>query len=159
MTRVIEGELDGMNLGVGIVVARFNEFVTRRLLDGALRALESRGVPSSRITVVWVPGAFEVASAGAALLARDDVDTAIALGAVIRGETAHFDFVCRAATDGVLRAGLDAGKPYTFGVITVDTVEQAFARSGDGFDNVGATSALTAIEMANLHRTIGSDRR
>lgn len=156
MTRVIEGDLDGLNLGVAVVVARFNEHVTRRLLDGALRALASRRVSPARTTVVWVPGAFEVASAGARLLARDDVDTAIALGAVIRGETAHFDWVCKAATDGVLRVGLDSGKPFAFGVITVDTVEQAMARSGEGFDNVGATSALTAIEMANLDRAAGS---
>ena len=154
MPQVLQGSLDGADFGIGIVVARFNEFVTRRLLDGALSTLSQRGVAVDRTVVAWVPGAFEVPGAGAELLRRDDVDAVIGLGAVIRGDTAHFEFVARAATDGTLRATLDAKKPFVFGVLTVDTAEQALARAGEGPDNKGSEAALTAIEMADLYRAL-----
>ena len=154
MPVTIETSLRGAGLRVGIVVARFNEFVTRKLLDGATRTLLERGVADDDITVAWVPGAFEVPGCGARMLARDDIDAVIGIGCIIRGETAHFDFVAGAATDGILEAGLRAGKPFIFGVLTVDEAEQALARAGDGPDNKGSEAALTAIEMIRVHAEI-----
>ncbi|MFT7620690.1 MAG: 6,7-dimethyl-8-ribityllumazine synthase [Planctomycetota bacterium] len=152
----LEGDLAGRELKVAVVVARFNEFVTSRLLEGALRTLKERGLHDFNITIAWVPGAFEIPATGAKLLARQNVDAVIGIGAVIRGDTAHFDYVCQGVTHGVMQAGLAASKPFIFGVLTVDTVDQAMERAGDGADNKGSEAALTAIEMTDLFRQIGS---
>ena len=133
--------LDGAGVRVGIVCGRFNDFVTERLLAGALAALEKYGTPEP--TVVWVPGAFEIPPAAKALASRSDA--VIALGAVIRGDTPHFDFVAGECASGLMRAQLDTGVPCVFGVLTVDTVGQAEERIDKGFE-----AAETAIEMAML---------
>jgi 6,7-dimethyl-8-ribityllumazine synthase len=154
MVTTIDAPLTGDGLRFAIVVARFNEHVTRRLLDGALAAFRSRGVADSALTVVWVPGAFEIPGAARRAIDCLGVDAVVALGAVIRGDTAHFEYVCRAATDGVLQAGLAAAKPVIFGVLTVDTLEQALARAADGAGNKGFEAALGALEMANVYRAL-----
>lgn len=133
--------LDGAGLRVGVVCGRFNDFVTERLLAGAVAGLEKYGAPEP--TVVWVPGAFEIPLAAKALAPR--CDAVIALGAVIRGDTPHFDFVAGECASGLMRAQLDTGVPCVFGVLTVDTVAQAEERIDKGFE-----AAETAIEMAML---------
>ena len=147
-----EASLNGLNLRIAVIAARFNERITRRLVDGALDMLLCRNVPKGSVSIIWVPGAFEIPLAGALWLARPEIDAAIGLGCVIRGETAHFDHVAGAAADGILRVSLEARKPFVFGVLTTDTLDQALARSAGGLSNAGASAALTAIEMANLAR-------
>lgn len=148
---ILEGPLDGDGLRIGIVVARFNEFITRSLLDGARRGLDGSGQRDFDRTVAWVPGAVEIPLAGQALLERGDVDAVIGLGCVIRGDTSHYDYVCKAVTEGVMATSLATKKPFIFGVLTVDRVEQATERAGDGPDNKGFEAALAAVEMARLN--------
>ncbi|MCB9834231.1 MAG: 6,7-dimethyl-8-ribityllumazine synthase [Planctomycetes bacterium] len=155
---MLEGPLDGDGLRIGIVVARFNEFVTRALLEGARRGLAETGLRDFDRTEVWVPGAVEIPLLGQALLGRDDCDAVIGLGCVIRGDTAHFDYVCKAVTEGCTRVALDAGKPFIFGVLTVDRPEQALERAGDGPDNKGFEAALAAVEMARLNALVRRPR-
>ncbi len=156
MSLRLEGDLKGRELKIAVVVARFNEFVTTRLLDGALRTLKERGVQDFDITVAWVPGAFEIPLTGAKFLENGRIDAVIGLGAVIRGDTAHFDYVCQGVTQGVMQAGLAAKKPFIFGVLTVDEVSQAMERAQDGADNKGSEAALTAIEMVDLYKQIAA---
>lgn len=156
MPIIHEGQPDGLGLSIGIVVARFNEFVTQKLLDGALRALKDQGVGDNDIHVAWVPGAFELGQGAMGLVEHLDVDGLIALGAVIRGETSHYDFVCSAATDQVWQVGLQTNRPFMFGVLTVDTPEQALERCSDGVDNKGYECALGALEMIRLRQSIAS---
>jgi 6,7-dimethyl-8-ribityllumazine synthase len=137
------GELDGSGVRVAIVCGRFNDFVTERLVDGAVAALEKYGSPEP--VVVWVPGAFEIPMAALHFAARDDVDAVIALGAVIRGDTPHFDFVAGECAAGLMRVQLDTGVPCVFGVLTTDTIEQAEERIDKGVE-----AAEVAIEMATL---------
>jgi 6,7-dimethyl-8-ribityllumazine synthase len=150
MTREIAGTEDGAGLRVGVVVARFNAFITERLLAGARGALRDCGVADGDVTVVRVPGAFEVPLAADRLASNGEVDVIVCLGAVIRGGTPHFEYVSRAVTDGVGRVMLEFGIPVAFGILTTDTVEQAVDRSGEGADNKGAEAARTAIEMARV---------
>lgn len=142
-------------LRVGIVVSRFNGEITRRLLDGALKALDEAGVTKRRLKVVSVPGAFEIPGAAARMAAGGDVDAIVCLGAVIRGETEHFEYVSATAQQGVLRVGLDSGLPVTFGVLTTQNVDQALERSGGELGNKGYEAALDAVEMADLYRKLG----
>ena len=144
--------LDGVGLRVAIVAARFNSHVTLRLLDGARRALAECGVAAADITETWVPGAFEIPVAARA--AALEADAVICLGCVIRGETAHFEHVAGQAAAGIMRVGLDTGKPVVFGVLTTDTIEQAIERAGTKAGNKGFESAVTAIEMADLLRQL-----
>ncbi len=155
---MIEGSVDGSGLRIGVVCARFNDFITERLLSGAERTLRRHGVADSDVTVVWVPGAFEVPVAARALAASGTVDAVITLGAVIRGATGHYDVVAGQCAAGVQRASLDTGVPVIFGVLTVDTIEQAIERAGTKAGNKGEESAAGAIEMANLMRTITKER-
>jgi len=143
---------DGRACGgrVAVVCAKFNGGITERLLDGVLVGLEKHGVAPGSVSVAWVPGAFELPLAALRLAGSGDVDAVIALGAVIRGETAHFDFVAGQCASGLQRAALDTGVPVVFGVLTTDTVEQALARSGEGDTNKGYEAARSALEMANL---------
>mgnify|MGYP001552556020 CR=1 FL=1 len=141
-------DMDGRH--VAIVVSRFNESVTRRLVDGALDALEKHGGARENIDVVWVPGAWELPAATRALLATERYDAIVALGAVIRGETPHFDFVAGEASRGLAEAGADFDVPVGFGLLTTDTMEQAEARAGGAFGNKGWDAALAALEMVNL---------
>jgi 6,7-dimethyl-8-ribityllumazine synthase len=152
--QIHQGGPSGAGLRVAIVASRFNEIAVRPLLDGALGALARSGVAEADIRVAWVPGSFELPLAAQACAQRGDVDAVVCLGAVIRGDTAHFDYVAGGATNGVLRIGLDARKPVIFGVLTVDTLEQALARAGGHVGNKGAEAATTAVEMANLLRDL-----
>jgi len=146
---------DGRGLKVAVVRSRFNDLVTTRLLEGALETLRSNGVADGDVTVVEVPGAVELAEAARLAVARLHVDAVVCLGAVIRGETDHYDHVCRVAADTIARAAESTGVPVAFGVLTCGKLEQALARSGKGGGNRGSDAALAALEMANLHRTLG----
>ena len=141
---------------IGIVVARFNELITNRMLEGALSALSENGVPDEFIDVAYVPGSFEIGSAAQAMAESDRYAAVICIGAVIRGETAHFDYVSMAVTQAVTQVTLDTGVPCMFGVLTTDTMEQALARSGGPGSNRGYDAAAGALEMAGLITRIDS---
>lgn len=149
-----EGRLDATSLRVAIVVSRFNEMITRLLLDGALDSLRRHGAHEGRISVAWVPGAFEIAPVARRLAASGAFDAVVCLGAVIRGATPHFDMVAGQAAAGVARAAYDTGVPVIFGVLTTDTIEQAIERAGTKAGNKGADAAVSAIEMASLLRQL-----
>jgi 6,7-dimethyl-8-ribityllumazine synthase len=155
MGRTYEGGLTGTGLRFGIVVSRFNEFITTRLLAGATDALRRHGVAEADIDVAWVPGSFEIPLVAQRMAASGRYDAVICLGAVIRGATAHFDYVAGGAATGVARAALDTGVPVIFGILTTDTIEQAIERAGTKAGNKGAEAAVAAIEMANLLRELG----
>ena len=146
----IEGRLDGAGLRVALVVARFNDLVTRRLLEGAVDGLRRHGVGADDITVAWVPGAVEIPLVSRAFAERGDVDAVIALGCVIRGATSHYDHVCSIVASGVARVADDTGTPVVFGVLTTDTIEQALERAGTKAGNNGFDAAMTAIETARV---------
>jgi 6,7-dimethyl-8-ribityllumazine synthase len=150
----LEGHLDGAGLRVALVVGRFNDFITRRLLDGALDGLRRHGVADADVTVAWVPGAVEIPLAAAALAERDDVDVVVALGCVIRGATSHYDHVCSMVASGVARAAETTGTPVVFGVLTTETIEQAVERAGSKGGNKGFDAAMAAIETASVLRQI-----
>ncbi|KAB2954692.1 6,7-dimethyl-8-ribityllumazine synthase [Heliorestis acidaminivorans] len=149
MQKSYEGHLLGQGLHFAIVVSRFNEFITNKLLSGALDALYRHGVPKENVTVTWVPGAFEI-PLGAKKMAEKNNHAVICLGAVIRGSTPHFDYVCSEVAKGVAQVNMQTGKPTIFGVITVDSIEQAIERAGTKAGNKGWEAALSALEMANL---------
>jgi len=147
---VFEGKLDGKDCSIGIVVSKFNEIVTSRLLSGAEETLQQLGTASEQIHLVRVPGAFELPIAAKALATSQQVDAVICLGAVIRGETAHFEYISEQASRGIGNVSLETGIPVIFGVLTTNTVEQAMERSGASERNKGADAARTAIEMISL---------
>lgn len=153
MGKKFEGQLIAEGLKFGLVVGRFNEFITGKLVTGALDALERHGVKKEDIDIAWVPGAFEIPLT-AKKMARRDYDAVICLGAVIRGATPHFDYVASEVAKGVAHVGLDLEKPVIFGVITADTIEQAIERAGTKAGNKGWDAAVSAIEMANLLKEI-----
>lgn len=155
MSRAVEGSHGGQGLRVCVVVSRWNEFVTRRLLEGAERVLRERGVAEDGVTVAWVPGAFELPTAALWAAGSGRFDAVICLGAVIRGETAHFEYVAGGAAEGIRLAAQRTGVPVIFGVLTVDTVDQALSRTGGKDGHKGEEAALAAIEMANLRRALG----
>ncbi|HLB29067.1 MAG TPA: 6,7-dimethyl-8-ribityllumazine synthase [Dehalococcoidia bacterium] len=152
MPRVFEGELSAQGLRLGIVVARFNETITQRLLEGAQDALRRHG--ASDVDIAWVPGSFDIPLVARRLAETGYYQAIICLGAVIRGETPHFEYVSNVVSQGVARVALESGVPTIFGVITADTVEQAMDRAGVKGGNKGYDAALAAIEMANLMRQI-----
>ncbi|WP_028307399.1 6,7-dimethyl-8-ribityllumazine synthase [Desulfitibacter alkalitolerans] len=154
MGKVYEGKLLAEDLKFGIVISRFNEFITNKLLSGAMDCLIRHGASSDRIDVAWVPGAFEIPLA-AQKLAQKDYDAVICLGAVIRGATPHFNYVSSEVTKGVALVSLNLDKPVIYGVITADTIEQAIERAGTKAGNKGWEAALGAIEMANLMKSMG----
>ena len=149
-----EGKLRGDGLRVALVCARFNDFITDRLLAGARDGLLRHGVDEGSITVVWVPGAFELPLVAKRLAGSGEYDAVIALGAVIRGATGHYDHVAGQAAAGLARAALDTGVPVVFGVLTTDTIEQAIERAGTKAGNKGFEAASTAIELADLMRQL-----
>ena len=149
-----EGRLDATGLRIGLLASRFNETITKSLLDGALSALRRHGLDDASITVAWVPGAFELPLAAKRLAASGEFDAVVCLGAVIRGATAHFDYVAGQSAAGVARASFDTGVPIIFGVLTTETIEQAIERSGTKAGNKGFDSAVAAIEMADLLRQL-----
>jgi len=150
MPKYYEGHLLGRGLKFGLVLGRFNEFITNRLLGGALDALNRHGVAEQDIEVAWVPGAFEIPLAARKMVSMKKYDAVICLGAVIRGATPHFDYIAAEVAKGVAKVGLDSGVPTIFGVITAETIEQAIERAGTKAGNKGWDAAVTAIEMANL---------
>ena len=150
----ISGQRQGEGLRVALVCSRFNELVTERLLAGARDGLLRHGVDEASITLAWVPGAFELPLAAARLASSGECDAVVCLGAVIRGATAHFDFVAGQCAAGVQRAQLDTGIPVIFGVLTTDTVDQALDRAGGKSGNKGFDAAAAAIEMADLLRQL-----
>ena len=152
--RTVKAPVAGTGLRVGLVCGRFNDLITERLLAGALDTLERHGVADDDITVVWVPGSFEMPLTAKALAERDDIDAVITLGAVIRGATGHYDHVAGQAAAGIARAALDTGTPVIFGVLTTETLEQALDRAGAKVGNQGAESAATAIEMVHVLRAV-----
>lgn len=147
-------ELDGHGLRIAFACGRFNDVITDKLLRGARAKLTELRVADGHVTEVWAPGAFELPLVAKTLAQSGKYDAVITLGAVIRGDTPHFDYVAGECAAGVLRVGLDTGVPVVFGVLTVDTVEQALERSVDGPGNKGGESAETAVEMAQLLRSI-----
>lgn len=151
---VHEGNLNGAGIRLGIVAARFNETVVRTLVNGAIDVARRAGVADDAIELAWVPGAFEIPVVAAALAATGRVDAVLCLGAVIRGDTPHFDYVAGQVATGVAKVGLDAGVPVIFGVLTTDTAEQAEARAGGKAGNKGADAALAAIETVNVLRAV-----
>ena len=149
--KLLEGKLvDGGSIKVAIVVARFNEFITSKLLGGALDTLKRHGVCDDDITVAWVPGAFEIPLAASKMANSGKYDAVICVGAVIRGDTTHYDYVCNEVSKGVAQVGLQSGIPVLFGVITTENIEQAISRAGSKGGNKGYDCALSAIEMVNL---------
>ncbi len=154
MPKVYEGHLLGQGLKFGLIAGRFNEFITNKLLSGALDALKRHGVADGDTEVAWVPGAFEIPLVASKMASSKKYDAVICLGAVIRGATPHFDYVSSEVTKGVAKVGLDSGIPTIFGVITADTIEQAIERAGAKAGNKGWDAAVTALEMANLLRNI-----
>lgn len=150
MPKVLHGDMVSRGARYAIVVSRFNEFITSRLLDGCTDTLLRHGVKDEEITVVWVPGAFEIPFAALRLAKSKKHDAVICLGAVIRGATPHFEYLSGEVTKGIAAAGLESGLPVVYGVITPDTIEQAIERAGTKSGNKGKDAAETAIEMANL---------
>ncbi|MGO9144944.1 MAG: 6,7-dimethyl-8-ribityllumazine synthase [Desulfomonilia bacterium] len=154
MAHVIEGKLLGKGKKVAIVASRFNDFITARLMEGALDALGRHGVSDKDITIYRVPGAFEIPSAAKRLAALADTDGIICLGAVIRGSTPHFDYVASEVSKGVALVGLEAKMPVIFGVLTTDTIEQAIERAGTKGGNKGFDAAMALLEMMDLFSQI-----
>ena len=152
MVNILEGKLIAGNEKFGIVIARFNEFIGGKLLSGCIDTLKRHGVDENNIDVIWVPGAFEIPLA--TKKAVSNYDAVITLGAVIRGNTPHFDYVSSEVSKGVAHVSLESGKPVIFGVLTTDTIEQAVERAGTKAGNKGSEAAQTAIEMVNLLKNL-----
>jgi 6,7-dimethyl-8-ribityllumazine synthase len=155
MPKVIQGDLSGKGLKFGIVAARFNDFITARLLDGAVDALQRHGVAESDIEVVKVPGSYEIPLAARMMAQAKKYNAVICLGAVIRGATPHFEYVSAEVSKGVAAVSMETGLPVIFGVLTTDTIEQAIERAGTKSGNKGWDAALSAIEMANVMKQMG----
>ena len=155
MSKHLEGMLIGKGLRFGLIVSRFNEFFSKKLLEGAQDALHRHGVDEGDIEVTWVPGSFEIPLIALKLAQSKKYDAVICLGAVIRGGTPHFDYIAAEVTKGIAKVGLDTGLPVIYGVITTDTLEQAIERSGTKAGNKGFEAAVNAIEMVNLVKVIG----
>jgi 6,7-dimethyl-8-ribityllumazine synthase len=150
----VEGKLVAQDMKVGIVVSRFNEFITSKLLGGAQDGLVRHGVKDEDITVAWVPGAFEIPLIAQKMAQSGKYDAVIALGAVIRGATSHYDYVCNEVSKGVAQASLQSGVPVLFGIVTTENIEQAIERAGTKAGNKGYDCALSAVEMVNLMKQI-----
>jgi len=155
MATIIEGHLSAAGLKFGVVVARFNSFITEKLLDGCLDALRRHGASDDAIDIAWVPGSFEIPLVALKMAKSRKYDAVICLGAVIRGATPHFDYVCAESAKGIAAVGFETGVPTIFGLITADTIEQAVERAGTKAGNKGWDAALGAIEMANLLKKLG----
>ena len=148
--KVLEGKLVAEGIKVGIVAARFNEFIVYKLVSGALDGLKRHGVNDDDISIAWVPGAFEIPLVAKKMAESSEYDVVICLGAVIKGSTPHFDYVCAEASKGVATVSLNSEKPVAFGILTTNSIEEAIERAGTKAGNKGYDAAVTAIEMANL---------
>ena len=155
MANIIEGHISGKGLKFGIVVARFNEFITSKLLGGALDTLHRHEAKDEDVDVAWVPGAFEIPMVAKKMAESGQYDAVICLGTVIRGSTSHYDYVCNEVSKGVAQIGLSTGVPTIFGVLTTENIEQAIERAGTKAGNKGADGAMAAMEMANLLKKVG----
>jgi len=155
MSKRFEGMLLGKGLKFGLVISRFNEFISQKLLDGAQDALTRHGVNDEDIDIAWTPGSFEVPLVALKLAQTKRYDAIICLGVVIRGGTPHFDYIATELSKGIARVALDTGLPVIHGVITAETLEQAIERAGTKMGNKGFTAAVSAIEMANLLKSLG----
>ncbi len=155
MGKSFEGMLVGKGLKFGLVISRFNEFFSRKLLEGAQDALLRHGVNEDDIETAWVPGSFEIPQIAQKLAGSKKYDAIICLGAVVRGATPHFDYIAAEVTKGIAQVGLNTSLPVIYGIITADTLEQAIERSGTKEGNKGFQAAMSAIEMANLMKSIG----
>ncbi len=155
MANIIEGNITAEGLRFAIVASRFNEFITSKLLEGALDMLRRHGASEEQVDVVWVPGAFEIPLVAKKLAACGKYDAVVCVGAVIRGATSHYDYVCNEASKGVAQAALSTGVPVIFAVVTTENIEQAVERAGTKAGNKGSDGALAAMEMANLLKKIG----
>lgn len=153
--RTLEGKMVADGIKIGIVVARFNEFITSKLLGGAMDGLVRHGMDEDDVDVAWVPGAFEIPLIAKKMANSGKYDAVIALGAVIRGSTSHYDYVCNEVSKGVAAASMESGMPVMFGIVTTENIEQAIERAGTKAGNKGYDCALGAIEMVNLIRTMG----
>ena len=151
---IYEGKISGKGLKFAIVVARFNEFITNKLLSGAVDALKRHETPEENISIAWVPGSFEIPIVAKKLAATKKFDAIICLGAVIRGATTHYDYVCNEVSKGVAAVGLQSGFPTIFGVVTTENIQQAIERAGTKSGNKGFDAAVSAMEMANLFKTL-----
>ena len=154
MANIIEGDQNARGLRFGVVVSRFNDFITSNLLPGAMDVFSQYGVKEDDLKVLKVPGAFELPQAARKLCSIGNFDAIVCLGAVIRGETSHFDYICAEASRGLGQVGLEFNIPVLFGVLTTENLEQAVARSGSGSSNKGYETALAAVEMASLYRKL-----
>ena len=155
MVEIIEGDQSAKGLRFGIVVSRFNDFITSNLLVGTLEGFKESGVDKADLKILKVPGAFEIPQAAKKLCSTGSIDAVVCLGAVIRGETSHFDYICAEASRGIGQVGLEFNIPVLFGVLTTENLEQAIARSGSGSANKGYETALAAVRMATLYRMCG----
>jgi len=154
---IYEGNISGKKLKFAIVVARFNEFITSKLLSGALDALKRHETPEENISVVWVPGAFEIPLVAKKIASTKNFDAIICLGAVIRGATTHYDYVCNEVSKGIAQVGLQSGVPTIFGIVTTENIQQAIERAGTKSGNKGFDAAISAMEMANLLKQMSKD--
>lgn len=152
--KTYEGKLNASGIKVGIIVSRFNNLLTAKLLDGALDCLVRHGADDKDLSVIHVPGAFEIPYAAAKLVHRGGFDAVICLGAVIRGDTPHFDYIASEASKGIARLALDSGLPVIYGLVTADTLDQAIERAGTKAGNKGWDAAESAIELVNLYRAL-----
>ncbi len=152
--KTVEGKITGKGLKVAIVVSRFNEFVTGKLLDGAVDCLNRHDCNEENITVVWVPGAFEIPMVAKKLAMSQKYDAVICLGAVIRGATPHFDYVCAECAKGIAQVGMESFVPVIFGVLTTENIQQAVERAGSKSGNKGVDAAMAAMEMASLMKDL-----
>jgi len=156
MVKIIKGGLKGKGKKIGIVAGRFNDFITNKLIAGALKCLALNKVADKNITLAWVPGAFEIPFTAQEMAKKGKFDAIICLGAVIRGETPHFEYVASEAASGISMVGMEYSLPVIFGVLTTDTVDQAHARSGEDRDNSGFRAAETALEMIEVIKKISN---
>ena len=152
--KTFEGKLIGRDLKIAIVVSRFNEFITSKLLSGALDTLKRHEVADENISVAWVPGAFEIPLIAKKLASTKNFDAVICLGAVIRGSTTHYDYVCNEVSKGIAQVSLQTEIPTIFGIVTTENIQQAVERAGTKAGNKGSDAAVSAIEMANLLRNL-----
>ena len=152
--KVIEGVYSGEGLKIGIIASRFNEFITSKLISGAEDCLKRHGVADEDMSVAWVPGAFEIPVIAKRMAASGKYDAVICVGAVIRGATSHYDYVCSEVSKGIAAVSLETGVPVLFGILTTDTIEQAIERAGTKAGNKGTDCAMSALEMVNLIKNI-----
>ena len=155
--KTYEGNISGKKLKFAIVVSRFNEFITSKLLDGAIDALKRHETAEENISVVWVPGAFEIPLVAKKLASTKNFDAIICLGAVIRGATTHYDYVCNEVSKGIAAVGLQSEIPTIFGIVTTENIQQAIERAGTKSGNKGFDAAISAMEMANLLKSLSVD--